>query len=78
MTKLFLVPPVVVRLVKDNLTEKYDLSSLESITCGAAPLGSDTMASMRIKFPEIIFKQGSSSLRFPLISFQKSGLTEMF
>src|SRR6202035_3271322 len=43
MTKLFLVPPVVIRLVKDLLTEKYDLSSLEQITCGAAPLGSDTM-----------------------------------
>lgn len=62
MTKLFLVPPVVIRLVKDSLTDKYDLSSLEQITCGAAPLGSDTMSLMRSKFKGIIFKQGISYL----------------
>ena len=61
MTKLFLVPPLVVRLVKDPLTQKYDLSSLEQITCGAAPLGRDTMAMMRSKFKGIVFKQGISS-----------------
>ena len=66
MTKLFLVPPVVVRLVKDELTRKYDLSSLEQITCGAAPLGSDTMASMRKKFKGIVFKQGIPSLLRPI------------
>jgi len=58
MTKLFLVPPIVVRLVKDSLTRKYDLSSLEQITCGAAPLGSDPTIQMRSKFKGIIFKQG--------------------
>jgi len=63
MTKLFLVPPVVVRLVKDSLTQKYDLSSLEQITCGAAPLGSDPTVQMRSKFKGIIFKQGNSSPR---------------
>ena len=60
MSKLFLVPPVVIRLVKDSLTSDYDLSSLEQITSGAAPLGSDTMALMHSKFKNIIFKQGIS------------------
>jgi 4-coumarate--CoA ligase len=59
MTKLYLVPPIVVRLVKDPATEKYDLSSMEQITCGAAPLGSDTMAMLRSKFKGIAFKQGT-------------------
>jgi 4-coumarate--CoA ligase len=58
MTKLFLVPPVVIRLVKDPLTSEYDLSSLEQITSGAAPLGSDAMALMHSKFKNIISKQG--------------------
>jgi acyl-CoA synthetase (AMP-forming)/AMP-acid ligase II len=58
MTKLFLVPPLVIRLVKDSLTEKYNLSSLEQIISGAAPLGGDTMALLRSKFKGIIFKQG--------------------
>jgi len=61
MTKLYLVPPIVVRLVKDPTTTKYDLSSVEQITCGAAPLGSDTMAMLRSKFKGIIFKQGTSN-----------------
>ena len=58
ITKLFLVPPIVLRLVKDSLTLNYDLSSLEQITCGAAPLRSDTIAAMRSKLKGIIFKQG--------------------
>src|SRR5262245_34849831 len=58
MTKLFLVPPVVIRLAKDTLTDNYDLSSLEEITCGAAPLGNETMGLLRSKFKDIIFKQG--------------------
>jgi len=57
MTKLYLVPPVIVRLVKDSLTESYNLSSLQQIISGAAPLGSDTMALLRSKFKNIIFKQ---------------------
>jgi 4-coumarate--CoA ligase len=57
LTKLFLVPPLAIRLVKDPLTEKYDLSSMEQITSGAAPLGGDTMNLMRSKFKGIVFKQ---------------------
>jgi acyl-CoA synthetase (AMP-forming)/AMP-acid ligase II len=60
MSKLYLVPPLVVRLAKDPLTEKYNLSSIIEITCGAAPLGSDTMSLLRSKFKNIIFKQGIS------------------
>jgi len=74
MTKLFLVPPIIVRLVKESLTQKYDLSSLEQIICGAAPLGSDTMTMMRTKFKGIVVKQGKFLL-MTLISIAY-GLTE--
>lgn len=73
MTKLFLVPPIIVRLVKDSLTQKYDLSSLEQIICGAAPLGSDTMAMMRSKFKGIVVKQGIFSYDSVNVAY---GLTE--
>ncbi|RYP68527.1 hypothetical protein DL771_006604 [Monosporascus sp. 5C6A] len=35
------VPPIVVALAKHPLSRKYDLSSIESIGCGAAPLGQE-------------------------------------
>ncbi|KAH0843421.1 hypothetical protein HID58_092030, partial [Brassica napus] len=34
-------PPLIVALVKSELTRKYDLSSLRSLGCGGAPLGRD-------------------------------------
>lgn len=36
-----LVPPIVLLLAKHPAVDKYDLSRLESIACGAAPLGGD-------------------------------------
>ncbi|MCP4361541.1 MAG: 4-coumarate--CoA ligase family protein, partial [Chloroflexi bacterium] len=36
-----LVPPIVLALAKHPLVDKYDLSKLEMITCGAAPLSED-------------------------------------
>ena len=38
ITFIYVAPPVVVRLARDKLVEKYDLSSVRMITCGAAPL----------------------------------------
>ncbi|OJD15233.1 hypothetical protein AJ78_04494 [Emergomyces pasteurianus Ep9510] len=40
---LYLVPPIIVSMVKNGeLLEKYDLSSVRSIITGAAPLGLET------------------------------------
>ncbi len=41
ITSAFLTPPVVVELTKDAAIRDYDLSSLRSILCAAAPLGAD-------------------------------------
>lgn len=41
ITDLSLVPPIAVMLAKHPIVKKYDLSSVDSIGCGAAPLGSE-------------------------------------
>lgn len=35
---LWLVPPMVVNLIKSDIVQKYDMSSLDHIVCAAAPL----------------------------------------
>ncbi|MCO4769344.1 MAG: AMP-binding protein [Deltaproteobacteria bacterium] len=41
ITRLFLVPPIVLALAKHPLIDQYDLSSVRQIFSGAAPLGGD-------------------------------------
>ncbi|OTB12438.1 hypothetical protein K445DRAFT_378636 [Daldinia sp. EC12] len=60
------VPPIVVMLAKSPLSRKYDLSSLESITSGAAPLGAEVSDEVAKLWPE-----GALSLR------QGWGMTEL-
>lgn len=38
ITFIYVAPPVLVRLARDKIVEKYDLSSVRMITSGAAPL----------------------------------------
>ncbi len=41
ITRAFLVPPIVLALAKHPAVDSYDLSSVVTLTCGAAPLGAD-------------------------------------
>ena len=41
VTRAYLVPPIILALAKHPIVEKYDLSNLEVIMSGAAPLGQD-------------------------------------
>ena len=41
ITRLFLVPPIVLALAKHPIIDRYDLSSVRQIFSGAAPLGGD-------------------------------------
>jgi acyl-CoA synthetase (AMP-forming)/AMP-acid ligase II len=41
VTLSHIVPPIVLKLAKDPLVDKYDLASLKMIFSGAAPLGAD-------------------------------------
>lgn len=38
MTKLYVVPPVLQMYAKNSLTDEYDLSHVESIIVGGAPV----------------------------------------
>lgn len=38
ITFLYVAPPVIVRLARDEVVDKYDLSSVKMMTSGAAPL----------------------------------------
>lgn len=41
ITVIYVAPPIIVRLARDQIVEKYDLSSIRMITSGAAPLSKD-------------------------------------
>ncbi|KAJ5676956.1 uncharacterized protein N7477_002589 [Penicillium maclennaniae] len=60
ITDLILVPPVVVMLAKHPIVKKYDLSSVEVIGSGAAPLGREICSEVEKLWPEgkINVKQG--------------------
>ncbi|KAL0431583.1 UNVERIFIED_CONTAM: 4-coumarate--CoA ligase-like 9 [Sesamum radiatum] len=58
VTNLAVVPPIVVAMVKSNLTKNFDLGSLEAVGSGAAPLGIDLIEAFAKKFPKIFIFQG--------------------
>ena len=41
VTRAFVVPPIIVAMVKHPLVNSFDLSSLRTVMCGAAPLDED-------------------------------------
>ncbi|KAL5537377.1 hypothetical protein UlMin_045454 [Ulmus minor] len=58
VTHVTLVPPLVVAMTKSHLTADYDLSSLETIACGTAPLGKEVIKKFKTKFPKVTLAQG--------------------
>ncbi len=55
VAKFFAVPPMVLALAKQPIVDDYDISSLNLVVCGAAPLGAELAqeASARIKAPVV-------------------------
>ncbi|XP_055631141.1 uncharacterized protein LOC129771482 [Toxorhynchites rutilus septentrionalis] len=49
-----LVPPLMVFLAKHPLVDKYDLSSLLAIGCGAAPLGKEVEEMVQKRLPNLL------------------------
>ena len=58
--ELLLVPPILIRLVRDPLVDRYDLSFLRRFSTGAAPLSEEILRLLKKKFPQTGFKQGES------------------
>ena len=52
-----LVPPIVLALAKNPLVERYDLSSIRMLMCGAAPLSKDLQDSFKARVPHAIVAQ---------------------
>ena len=51
ITSLTCVPPIMVALAKHPLARKYDLSSVQTVGCGAAPLSTDIAAGVASLWP---------------------------
>jgi 4-coumarate--CoA ligase len=60
ISDLILVPPVVVALAKHPAVKNYDLSSVEAVGSGAAPLGREVCEEVEALWPpgKINIKQG--------------------
>ncbi|GAV68240.1 AMP-binding domain-containing protein/DUF4009 domain-containing protein [Cephalotus follicularis] len=58
VTSMPVSPPLIVALVKSDLTRKYDLSSLLYVGCGGAPLGKEVADKFQQKFPHVKILQG--------------------
>ena len=53
-----IVPPVAVFLLNHPLVDQYDLSTLRSITVGAAPIDEIAINQFNKKFPNVVLQQG--------------------
>ncbi|WPH00539.1 Hypothetical protein R9X50_00336800 [Acrodontium crateriforme] len=56
--EMLLVPPILIRMVRDPIVDKYDLSHLRRFSSGAAPLSEEIIQLLKKKFPQTGFKQG--------------------
>ncbi|KJY01538.1 hypothetical protein TI39_contig288g00017 [Zymoseptoria brevis] len=56
--ELLLVPPILIRMVRDPIVDEYDLSFLRRFSSGAAPLSEEIIQLLKKKFPQTGFKQG--------------------
>ena len=56
--ELLLVPPLLIRLVRDPVVDEYDLSHVQRFSSGAAPLSQEILELLQKKFPNTGFKQG--------------------
>ncbi|KAK9714038.1 hypothetical protein RND81_06G067400 [Saponaria officinalis] len=46
-------PPLIVAMAKSDLVKKYDISSLNVLGCGGAPLGKEVAERFKARFPDV-------------------------
>ncbi|KAI0465701.1 acetyl-CoA synthetase-like protein [Xylaria cf. heliscus] len=56
--EILVVPPILIRLVRDPIVDKYDLRCVKRISSGAAPVSEEILRLLKQKFPGSGFKQG--------------------
>jgi acyl-CoA synthetase (AMP-forming)/AMP-acid ligase II len=75
ITTLQLVPPVLIMLAKRPETSKYDISSLNQILCGAAPLKSDLQNEIMERF-NVAIVQGWGMTETTCAGIMMPGMTK--
>ncbi|KAF5684532.1 phenylacetyl ligase [Fusarium circinatum] len=55
--ELWLVPPLLIRLLNDKSAQGYDLSFVKQFNTGAAPLADQVISQLAIKFPTVAVRQ---------------------
>lgn len=56
---LYIVPPIIINMVKQkDVCATFDLSSVQTIFTGAAPLGAETAADLNKQYPDWAIRQG--------------------
>lgn len=58
VTLVPVVPPLAIFLAKHDVVAKFDLSSMKSIMCGAAPLAGEVQQIICKRFPGVTVRQG--------------------
>ncbi|KIW20424.1 hypothetical protein PV08_00999 [Exophiala spinifera] len=58
MKELILVPPIIIRLVRDKIVDNYDLRHVERWSSGSAPISPEIISLLQKKFPWTGFRQG--------------------
>lgn len=58
LNELLMVPPILIRMVRDPVVDEYDLSHVARFSSGAAPLSEEIIQLLQKKFPNTGFKQG--------------------
>ncbi|KAI1434143.1 acetyl-CoA synthetase-like protein [Xylaria sp. CBS 124048] len=58
IAELLLVPPILIRLVRDPIVDRFDLRCVKRISSGAAPISEEILQLLKQKFPGSGFKQG--------------------
>ena len=56
--ELILVPPILIRIVRDPLTASYDLTCVKRWSSGSAPISPEIIKALQSKFPDTGFRQG--------------------
>ncbi|KIX01523.1 uncharacterized protein Z518_09249 [Rhinocladiella mackenziei CBS 650.93] len=56
--ELILVPPIIIRLVRDKIVDNFDLRHVERWSSGSAPISPEIIALLQKKFPWTGFRQG--------------------
>ncbi len=64
---MFVVPPMVIQIIKHSAEYRYNLSSLEMVHSGGAPLGGDVAQQLKTVLGVQDIRQGELAIIFDVI-----------